>query len=198
MVNEMVHKATPSCLGAAGLFQHRLLEDPPTVSSLSADDRRLTAQLTTQARRTCLNCPLMTQCLYDAVVKHDVAGYVAATTHHQRMEIRNRLGIRVEPENLDTLAGVIGRHRQVNHEEVVRLRNANPHESLETIAHRLGCSASTVKRHLRKARTEPTPQRVAHCPSTIQVLSAFAEVVAPRHGQPVRSSARQKAGQPAA
>jgi hypothetical protein len=46
------------------------------------------------------------------------------------------LDITVEPEDFDGLAGVIRRHRQVNHSEVVRLRNANPNESLETLAQR--------------------------------------------------------------
>jgi hypothetical protein len=88
-------------------------------------------------------------------VEYDVAGYVAGTTPPQRAQIRRRLHINVEPEDFDSLAGVTRRHRQVNHSEVVRLRNANPNESLETFAQRLGCSLSTVKRHLRRERRQP-------------------------------------------
>ena len=121
----------------------------------------------------------MRQCLYSAVVEYDVAGYCAGTTRKQRTEIRNLLKVSVEPEDLDTLAGVQARHRQVDHHEVVRLRNANPHESLDTIAHRLGCSLSTVKRHLRKARSgdNVTPIDRKPAPTMTQVTQAFQAVV---------------------
>jgi hypothetical protein len=91
----------------------------------------------------------------------------------QRAQIRRRLDIAVEPEDFDVLTGVTGRHRQVNHSEVVRLRNANPHESLEMLAHRLGCSLSTVKRHLRRERREPSGRTGAVTkPSVDEVLAA--------------------------
>ena len=63
-----------------------------------------------------------------------MAGVAGGTTAAQRTQIRRRLGITVDPEDFDTLAGVVGRNRQVDHDEVIRLRNANPHESLETLA----------------------------------------------------------------
>lgn len=174
-------ESTPACQEHTDVFQHVLLEDPPSMSSLTADGRRRTLQLCASARKVCLDCPMFAQCLFDAVVKHDVSGYAAATTHRQRLEIRRRLGVRVQTEDLDTMAGVFGGHRPVDHDEVVRLRNANPYESLETIAHRLGCSLSTVKRHLRKARHEPAPVAASPAlPNMMQVLNAFAEVVAPR------------------
>jgi hypothetical protein len=80
------------------------------------------------------------------------------------------------------LAGVTGRHRQVDHDEVVRLRYAHPDESLETLAHRLGCSLSTVKRHLRRERRMPSVRRAdPPKPSLSQVLAVAAEVTrAPR------------------
>ena len=93
--------------------------------------------------------------------EHDVAGYVGGTTPAQRARIRGRLRITVAPEDFDTLAGVTGGHRQVDHDEVVRLRHAHPDESLETLAHRLGCSLSTVKRHLRRERNQPSPRTIA-------------------------------------
>ena len=64
-------------------------------------------------------------------------------------------GSRSRPEDFDSLAGVVGGQRTVDHDEVVRLRRAHPDESLERIARRLGCSLSTVKRHLRRERNEP-------------------------------------------
>lgn len=166
------------CVDQAALFQHHLLEEPPT-SSAPADDRRQYLMLSRKAENLCLECPLMQQCLYNAVVKYDVAGFVAGTTQRQRQEMRNRLRITVEAEDLDTLAGVTSRHRQVDHDEVVRLRQANPHESLETLAHRLGCSLSTVKRHLRRHRngTHETKQVKKFVPTPAQVMQAYAAVM---------------------
>ncbi len=106
-----------------------------------------------------------------------MSGFVAGTTVRQRGEIRRRLGVVVEPEDLDTLAGVVGGARQVDHDEVLRLRRANPHETLEQVAQRLGCSLSTVKRHLRRERSEPAPRRTASRPVPLQVLQVAATVV---------------------
>ncbi|MDO5498201.1 MAG: WhiB family transcriptional regulator [Propionibacteriaceae bacterium] len=171
---------TQGCLEFAALFQHPLLEEPPTASAPS-DQQRQYLMLTRKAENICRACPLMQQCLYNAVVKHDVAGYAGATTARQRAEIRSRLAITVTPEDLDTLAGITARHRHVNHDEVVRLRNANPHESLETLAHRLGCSLSTVKRHLRRHRNEANRSRVSQrpLPTLAEVMAVFRQVVAP-------------------
>jgi hypothetical protein len=168
------------CIEFSKLFQHPLLEEPPT-GSASAEQRRQHRMLTRKAENICRECPLLTSCLYNAVVKYDVAGFVAATTARQRLEIRTNLGITVAPEDFDTLAGVTARHRQIDHEEVVRLRYANPHESLETLAHRLGCSLSTVKRHLRRHRNETGRTRTTQqpLPSMHTVYVAFRQVVSP-------------------
>ena len=83
--------------GAAG--RRRARRRPPRLRSARAPGRRDAVGA----------CPLMAHCLYEAVVRHDVAGYAAGTTAAQRVKIRALLGISVEPENLDTLAGVIGR-----------------------------------------------------------------------------------------
>ncbi len=145
--------AKTGCVTSADVFQDRLLEEPPTANA-SATDRRRYAQLVQRAAQICGDCPLQAGCLYRAVAEYDVSGFVGGTTQRQRAEIRRRLGIRVDPEDFDTLAGVTGPNRQVDHTEVVRLRNADPNETLENIARRLGCSLSTVKRHLRRARSE--------------------------------------------
>lgn len=167
-----------ACVENADLFQSALLEEPAAAQSV--DERRRQAMLQRKAENLCLDCPMMVDCLYRAVVKHDVAGYVAGTTQRQRAEMRLRLGVRVEPEDFDTFAGANSGH-QVNHEEVLRLRHANPTASLESIAQRLGCSLSTVKRHLRKARRGETvgrPARLAQVPPTIeQVMAAYRDVV---------------------
>ena len=167
--------AAPSCATLPQLFQHPLLEDPPNSSAPVADRRRHQA-LVAEAQAACQSCPLVTACLYRAVVEHDVAGYVAGTTARQRLEIRHRLGVVVPPENLDTLAGVVGAGC-VDHDEVLRLRAAHPDESLEVLAGRLGCSLSTVKRHLRRERSAPAaPTAVRPRPQLHQVLAAAAEV----------------------
>lgn len=164
------------CTEHASLFQHPLMEEPPT-SSAPADDRRQYQMMVRKAQNVCESCPLMKQCLYDAVAKHDVSGFAGGTTRKQRMEIRSKLGVTVAPEDFDTLAGVTARHRQVDHHEVIRLRNANPHESLETLAQRMGCSLSTVKRHLRKARSGEVVAAIRpDLPSMKKVLAAFTEV----------------------
>ena len=100
-------------------------------SSAPARTRRQYGALAAEATEVCASCPLLTACLYRAVVEYDVAGFVAGTTERQRGEIRARLGVEVEPEDFDTLAGVVGGQRSVDHDEVVRLRRAHPDESLE-------------------------------------------------------------------
>lgn len=166
-----------ACATQAELFQHRLLEDPPAASALSAEERRLTAQLMARADQVCAGCPLKAQCLYEAVVNHDIAGFAAGTTARQRVQMRRQLSVRVDAEDLDVLAGVFTPHRQVNHEEVLRLRRTNPDVSLETLASRLGCSLSTVKRHLRKERTDKgAPALAVVQPSRDEVLSAYRDI----------------------
>lgn len=169
--------ARPGCVDAAAVFQHPLLEEPPR-GAVSRGDRARHADLVGRARAICGDCPVRRQCLYTAVVEHDVAGYAAGTTARQRREIRRRLGVVVEPEDLDTLAGVVGGRRQIDHGEVVRLHRTHPDESLEQLAHRLGCSLSTIKRHLRRERQQPSvrPARTSR-PVPAQVLQAAATVL---------------------
>ena len=189
------HSGLPAtgCVQFADLFQDDLLEEPPT-SSAPASVRHRYYGLTTRAGEVCADCPMMRNCLYDAVVRHDVAGFVAGTTQRQRAEIRRRLGIVVEPEDFDTLTGATARNRPVDHDEVLRLRRANPDETLESIAQRLGCSLSTVKRHLRRERAErSTITEVAELPRGLptraQVFAVAAEVLAPLRSRAVRKAA---------
>lgn len=168
-----------ACIDLSSVFQNPLLED--AAAPATATQRRQQQLLQARAERACLECPMMQRCLYVAVVEHDVAGYVAGTTQRQRQEIRRHLGITVQPEDLDTFAGVTSANRQIDPREVARMRAANPHESLETIAQRLGCSLSTVKRHLRKARAlAEQPELHVVKPSLEQVLHATRLVVGGR------------------
>jgi hypothetical protein len=169
----------PACTAATEVFCNPLLEEPLT-SSASSAQRQARAVLVAQASETCQSCPLFATCLYDAVVDHDVYGFVAGTTARQRQEIRHDLGVTVEPDDFDTLAGVTAPNRKINHDEVVRLRTVNPNESLESIAQRLGCSLSTVKRHLRRERSGVVPTR-QECtrPTLEEVLDGYDSVASP-------------------
>lgn len=173
-----------ACIDNPALFQHELPEDPSLARGDGERQRRLTL-MTGRARATCADCPLFETCLYDAVVKHDVAGFAGGTTAQERSQIRTALGVSVEPEDFDTLAGVVRGSRQINHHEVLRLRQANPHESLEVLAMRLGCSLSTVKRHMRRARAAAASEVTLAVvkPSMERVLAAFAAIVRPHRSR---------------
>lgn len=168
---------TTPCVTTPAAFQHALLEDD--VPLRTAAERRTAGMLTERAATLCSACPLFTECLYRAVADHDVAGVVAGTTAVQRREMRRRLQVQLKPENLDSLAGVTRRGRFVTSEEVVRLRRLNPDASLELIAEWLGCSLTTVKRHLRKSRqaaTTPEVEVSTGRPGRTALMSVFAEV----------------------
>jgi hypothetical protein len=167
--------AAARCIELAAVFQDQLPEEP-LLASRPRTVRRQQQALITTAQAACRECPLLIDCLYRAIVDYDVAGYVAGTTPPQREQIRRQLNLTVEPEDFDTLAGVTRRHRQIKHSEVVRLRNANPHESLETLAQRLGCSLLTVKRHLRRERRRPAARTTAPKPIVAEVLAVAAIV----------------------
>ena len=169
----------PRCVELASVFQDPLLEEP-LAGNAPAAVRRQYAALVGAAHQACHSCALIEECLYAAVVQHDVAGYAGGTTPEQRLRIRRALQISVLPEDLDTLAGATGRHRQVDHDEVVRLRHAHPDESLETLAPRLGCSLSTVKRHLRRERRTPSVRRAESPKPTLSEVLAAAEKVTNR------------------
>ena len=164
----------PACIDAPQVFQHSLLEDPPAPSAMNAAQRRLSGKLMQQAEEKCLDCPLLMQCLHAAVTKHHVSGYVAGTTVKQRNAIRAQLGITLADENFDSFVGITSQ-RSIKPEDVIRLRNTHPHESLETLAQRLGCSLSTVKRHLRQARSS-SPKATMPTPSIDDVTEAWSAI----------------------
>lgn len=158
----LMHAHTTPCVTAADVFQHPLVEDP---ASARAGDTQLEARrLVDQAVKLCSQCPGFDNCLYAAVVEHDVAGVAAGTTQAQRARIRRLVGLRVEPEDLGGFVGTAREGSRLSHTEVLRLRRANPDASLETIAEWLGCSLSTVKRHLRRARRETPVVKAALSP----------------------------------
>lgn len=171
--------ATPACVTLRDVFLHPALDESTTYPSAA-----VRTELRERAAAACGGCPMAAQCLYDAVVSHDVAGFVAGTTEAERRRIRARLGVRVESENFDTMAGISGGGRPIDREEVLRLRQANPGETIEQLAMRLGCATSTVKRHLRKVRRgevavaapkrRPSLQQVTAVASTLGRRTALA------------------------
>ncbi len=177
-MNETRETTTP-CSKFASLFQHPLLEDEPVRKTAATRNER--AALMSKAAMVCAACPLREACLTNAVVLYDVAGFVAGTTETQRHQIRARLGVSIHPVDNDTFAGV-NSGRAFNHEEIARLRSANPTMSLNAIASRMGCSLSTVKRHLRRANAEAVGEAKPKClrPTKQQVMAAAAEVLGPR------------------
>lgn len=160
-----VSDRTVGCADHEDVYHHPLLEADPGRAA-SPEQRRVRTALTRRAAAICGGCPHLESCLYRAVVEHDVAGFVAGTTEVQRRRMRSLLALTVRPDDLDVLAGAPSVGHQVNHVEIVRLRAQNPHMSLDTIAQRLGCSLSTVKRHLRRARAEAATGERHRTPST--------------------------------
>jgi transposase len=66
----------------------------------------------------------------------------------------------------------------VSHEAVLTSRQAYPKDTCQQLAERLGCSTSTIKRHLRRDREQreadrPDPTVQASLPTIDEVLDAF-------------------------
>ena len=170
----MTTNATP-CVTASNVFLHPLLDDGSAPSTRG--ERREQSMLRSQAEKMCAGCPLLANCLNDAITKFDVAGFVAGTTKRQRQEIRSRLGVYVAPEDLDSFAGV-NSGRQFDRYEIHRMRTANPDQPLSVIAAKVGCSVSTVKRHLRRVEKEggPSQRPARRMPTAAQVVAVADDV----------------------
>lgn len=164
-----------ACVTYSNIFLHPLMEDSAVPSGRG--ERREQQMLRNQAEKMCAECPLQAKCLNDAITKFDVAGYVAGTTKRQRMEIRSRLGVHVEPEDFDTFAGV-NSGRQFDRYEIYRIRHAHPDQPLSVIAAKVGCSVSTVKRHLRRVEAEGGTAHIGKrpAPSPSQVMAVAEDV----------------------
>lgn len=167
-----------ACSVHTDLYLHPLLEDPPA-SRAAASLQQTYAELVGAARAFCAACPLLVDCMYKAVVQTDVSGYVGCTTARERQRIRELLGVRVDVDEMDAFAGTRGARQPVEHSDVLRMRAAHPDDSLDMLATRLDCSLSTVKRHLRRARSEATAGAAGgarQIPTVEAVLDAFDEV----------------------
>ncbi len=137
------------------------------------------------ARRGCASCPMLVDCLYRAVVEVDVSGFVACTTETERAALRDSLGISVDAGPQGLYGAVRLGVGPVDHEAVLAARRAHPKDTCQQLAERLGCSTSTIKRHLRRARAaaasaQDTPSAIRTTPSVDDVLDAFDALEATR------------------
>jgi hypothetical protein len=170
-----------ACATDIDLYLHPLLDEPPARSAVTKQTWQEYEALVARARTACSGCPLLADCLYKAVAQTDVSGYVGCTTPKERSQIRKILAIHIETEDFDSFAGARGTRQPVDHDDVLRMRSQHPDESLEQIASRLGCSLSTVKRHLRRARSQSggssDPDNASDLPTMDEVFEAFEQVV---------------------
>jgi len=154
------------------------LDERLDMPSPSAEDTLRFSDFIEHVRRECAACPAMVDCLYRAVVEVDVYGFAACTTHHDRQRIRGMLGL----ETVLSPAGPVGIRSgrgPVDHETVMALRKAHPQDTFAQLAERLGCSLSTVKRHMRRAREERASVQPRRLPTVEEVLDCFDRVVEP-------------------
>jgi hypothetical protein len=116
------------------------------------------------------------ECLHRAVVEVDVAGFLACTSEADRKRMRRDLGIEVELDQSPYGTARVG-GGPVDHDAVVAARRAYPEDTNKQLAERLGCSPSTIKRHLRqeRERAEDVPVVVEERPepTVSDVLDAF-------------------------
>jgi hypothetical protein len=175
---------TTACSTDVELYLHPLLEEPPPRSKVSRSTWAEYETLVDAARAACSRCPILAECMYKAVVQIDVSGYVGCTTPKERSAMRSMLGVTIEGEDLDAFTGARGSRQPVDHDAVLAMRAANPDDPLELIANRLGCSLSTVKRHLRRARRAEAAagdnaESATELPSVVEVFDAFEAIVEP-------------------
>jgi hypothetical protein len=164
----------PACADAPEQFLDEHLQTAPS----SVAEANELAAAREKVQRACAACPLMVDCLYRAVVEVDVSGFVACTTEAERAKIRRSLGIDLAPAPLQSFGAPRVGGGPVNHEAVLAMRQTHPKDTCQQLAERLGCSMSTIKRHLRREREQQeavTTPTVAsqRTPSVDEVLDAF-------------------------
>ncbi len=169
----------PPCADAPEAYLDDALQATSGTTLSAAERDELNATRAT-IHRQCAGCPLLVDCLYRAVVEVDVSGYAACTTESERVLIRERLGIEVVRSTLTPYGAPRVGGGPVSHEAVLTSRQTYPKDTCQQLAERLGCSTSTIKRHLRREReqraadaTLPAAAAVEHVPTIEEVLDAF-------------------------
>ncbi len=177
-----INAQSPPCAHVPEVYQDELLHSPPERTDISAAAWDELAAKRASAHRQCAGCPLMVACLYRAVVEVDVSGFVACTTESDRLRIRAQLGIEVQqlsstPFGVPRVGG-----GPLSHDAVMAARESHPKDTCHQLADRLGCSTSTIKRHLRRARDaklagSAAPNHTSRtAPSVDAVLDCFDEL----------------------
>lgn len=172
---------TPPCAFEPEVYLDELLHSPPARTDITAAEWETLTVKRATAHRQCAGCPLMVECLYRAVVKMDVSGYVACTTESDRQVIRRRLGIEIHQSTTTAYGAARVGGGPVSHEAVMTARQAYPKDTCHQLAERLGCSTSTIKRHLRRAREQKREEALAPVaapclPTVDAVLDVFDEL----------------------
>jgi len=177
----VIDALTPPCASVPEVYHDEQLHTPPARTEISPAAWELLNRKRASAHRQCAGCPIMVDCLYRAVVEVDVSGFVACTTENDRAAIRRQLGIEIQQQAATPYGAARIGGGPVSHDAVMAARHAYPKDTCHQLAERLGCSTSTVKRHLRRAREQklnplasetPTTQ----APSIDAVLDAFDEL----------------------
>ncbi|OUZ12477.1 hypothetical protein BHE97_01860 [Aeromicrobium sp. PE09-221] len=158
------------------VYQDEQLLSPPARHESSAEQWRDFQAKRDAAHRRCAGCEVLPECLYQAVVEVDVSGFVACTSERERQRMRRVLGL--DGPLRDSAQDAPRSGGPVDHDVVMAARRAHPDDTSRQLAERLGCSLSTIKRHLRRARenTSPVPARPAAPPTIAQVLDVFDEL----------------------
>jgi hypothetical protein len=178
----IVHDTTtPPCAFEPEVYLDELLHSPPARTDITAAEWETLTVKRATVHRQCAGCPLMVDCLYRAVVEMDVSGYVACTTESDRHVIRRQLGIEVQQPTTLAYGAVRLGGGPVSHDVVMTARHAYPKDTCHQLAERLGCSTSTIKRHLRRAREQKRDEALAPSasptlPSVDAVLDCFDEL----------------------
>lgn len=171
--------ATLSCATRTDLFHHRLDPDKDTRSDPDA---------VREARKLCKACPLFTECLGNALVGPEVAGFVAGTTESERAKMRRALRLsqrRVEVDEYVT--GRSSRTTGVDYDKLRALVERAPALSTSEIAHRAGCSESAVKRFRRSGGKLPSTPRPgttgSQAPDSPTLKKLYSDNVKPVRGR---------------
>ena len=169
----------PPCADSPEAYLDEALQ-ATSITTLSAAERDKLIATRAAIHRQCAGCPVFVDCLYRSVVEVDVSGYAACTTEAERVLIREQLGIEVVRSTLTPYGAPRVGGGPVSHEAVLTSRQAYPKDTCQQLAERLGCSTSTIKRHLRREReqravdaTLPAAAKEERLPTIEDVLDAF-------------------------
>lgn len=168
----------PPCAHTPEAYLDERLQGPITRTDVSRAEWESLKQQRAIVHRNCAGCPFLVDCLYRAVVEVDVYGYAACTTEAERQLIRRKLGIEITQPTAGPFAAPRTGAGPIDHETVLTLRQSHPNDTCIQLAQRLGCSTSTVKRHLRRAREtqEPLSPIERRTPTIEEVMDCFDEL----------------------